>query len=133
MFCRTCGKEIINEAVVCPYCGCLTGVPQQPPINYNNGYVNNGTNVDQYGNPINTQYINADKPSQSEPDEINAGIAIVSFLFPIIGIIMGAINISQNKKKSGKFYLIMGLASWGLLFILGIVLMGVGFSIASAF
>lgn len=132
MFCRTCGKEIINEAVVCPYCGCLTGVPQQP-ANYNSGYVNNGA-VDQFGNPINTQYIiNADKPTQSEPDEINAGIAIVSLLFPIIGIILGAINIGQNKKKSGKFYLIMGLASWGLLFILGIVLMGVGFSLASTF
>ncbi|MBP3327485.1 MAG: zinc ribbon domain-containing protein [Clostridia bacterium] len=24
MFCKTCGKEISDEAVVCPECGCLT-------------------------------------------------------------------------------------------------------------
>ncbi len=24
MFCRTCGKEIHNEAVICPHCGCAT-------------------------------------------------------------------------------------------------------------
>jgi len=25
MFCRTCGKEIRDEAVICPGCGCRTG------------------------------------------------------------------------------------------------------------
>lgn len=130
MFCRTCGKEIINEAVVCPYCGCLTGVPQQP-ANYNSGYVNNGA-VDQYGNPINTQYIIANQTNQDETDEVNAGLMIVSFLIPIIGIILGVINLNQKKKKSGKCYLISALVSWGLLFIVGIILMGVGFSLAVA-
>ena len=24
-YCRECGKEIIEEAVICPYCGCPTG------------------------------------------------------------------------------------------------------------
>ncbi|MBQ7309533.1 MAG: zinc ribbon domain-containing protein [Clostridia bacterium] len=24
MFCSKCGKEIMDEAVVCPYCGCVT-------------------------------------------------------------------------------------------------------------
>lgn len=24
MFCQKCGKEIVEEAVVCPYCGCAT-------------------------------------------------------------------------------------------------------------
>ena len=25
MFCRTCGREIHDEALICPYCGCGTG------------------------------------------------------------------------------------------------------------
>ncbi len=27
MFCRNCGKEIDDKAVVCPHCGVATGVP----------------------------------------------------------------------------------------------------------
>lgn len=32
MFCRTCGKEINDEAVICVNCGCATGkeTPQAP-------------------------------------------------------------------------------------------------------
>ncbi len=26
MFCKKCGKEIMNEAVICPNCGCSTDV-----------------------------------------------------------------------------------------------------------
>ncbi len=26
MFCRKCGKELLDEAVVCPGCGCETGI-----------------------------------------------------------------------------------------------------------
>ena len=25
MYCKTCGQQIRNEAVVCPHCGCKTG------------------------------------------------------------------------------------------------------------
>ena len=25
MFCQKCGKEIMDEAVICPHCGCATG------------------------------------------------------------------------------------------------------------
>jgi len=25
MFCKKCGKEILDEAVICPNCGCATG------------------------------------------------------------------------------------------------------------
>ncbi len=36
MFCRKCGKEIPDDAIVCPYCGIATGcassVENQPPV-----------------------------------------------------------------------------------------------------
>ena len=35
MFCQKCGKEIMDEAVVCPHCGCATGKVQ--PNNNNVG------------------------------------------------------------------------------------------------
>ena len=139
MFCRTCGKEIIDEAVICPYCGCLTGVPQQPPVGqygnqfvdknvspYNNQYVDqNGTPVsfDRYGNPnnpFNDRYGNYNIPQNmsSEPDEVNAGFVVLSVLIPLAGIILGATNMSSGKKKSGKAYLIAGLATWAAIFVL---------------
>lgn len=31
MFCRTCGKEINDDAVICPNCGCATGKKMSTP------------------------------------------------------------------------------------------------------
>lgn len=131
MFCRTCGKEIIDEAVICPYCGCLTGVPQQPSAGYNGGFVDksnvsyNTTYVDRYGNPITP--INS--TNNSSDGEVNAGLVVLSILFPIVGVILGAVNLS-DKKKCGKTYLIAGIASWAFMFVLGICLMGIGFAMS---
>lgn len=139
MFCRTCGKQIIDEAVICPYCGCLTGVPQQPQTGYNNGYAdksgvtNNANYVDQYGNPINPNIVNINANNgvnNSTPDEINAGYVVLCILFPIVGIILGAINMSNGNRKSGKAYLIAGIATWAFLVVLGICLMGIGLAMS---
>ena len=143
MFCRTCGKEIINEAVICPYCGCLTGVPQQPPIGqYGNLYVeqkvdpnnapytpyaNQNMTYDQYGNPNNPyldRYGNhnttplVQKNTSSEPDEVNAGLVVLSVFFPLAGIILGAVNQSNGKHKSGKAYITAGVISWAVIFFI---------------
>ena len=29
MYCRKCGEEILDEAVICPKCGCETGVKNE--------------------------------------------------------------------------------------------------------
>lgn len=134
MFCRTCGKQIIDEAVICPYCGCLTGVPQQPSTGYNNGYADkssvtyNVNYVDQYGNPINANTTN--NANNSTPDEVNAGYVVLCILFPIVGIILGAINLNNGNRKSGKAYLIAGIATWAFLVVIGICLMGIGFALS---
>ena len=149
MFCRTCGKEIINEAVICPYCGCLTGVPQQPPIgHYGNLYVeqkvdpnnapytpyaNQNMTYDQYGNPNNPyldRYGNhnttplVQKNTSSEPDEVNAGLVVLSVFFPIVGIVLGITNQNCGKQKSAKAYITAAVISWVgwffLMFMFGI-------------
>ena len=115
MFCSSCGKEINNEAVVCPYCGAQTAnaqqIPQQP--NYN---------VQQnYGAPQQNPYMNQ-YPQQNQVDETNVGIVVLSVLFPIVGIILGAVNMSNGKKKSGKAYLMAGIISAAVCVVLGIIL-----------
>ena len=60
MFCQKCGKEIMDEAVVCIHCGCAV------------------------------------KASEKENDKKNEnswiGLAILSFLIPIVGLIYWAVN-----------------------------------------
>lgn len=50
MYCSKCGKEIDNEAVVCPMCGVATqnfNAQQQPQVVINNANTNTNTNVNQ--------------------------------------------------------------------------------------
>ena len=39
MFCRECGKEINDKAVVCVYCGCATGNKEQNSNTNNQGNI----------------------------------------------------------------------------------------------
>ena len=42
MFCSKCGKEIADEALICPSCGCATANYQAPPrsvTSYSNDYI----------------------------------------------------------------------------------------------
>ena len=90
MYCNKCGKEIMDEAVVCIHCGCAV----------------NG------------------KKEQWVEDKANAGLIILSVLIPLIGMILGIINLC-NKKNSGGVYLGVALASWiigaGVLFFTGLI------------
>lgn len=83
MFCKKCGAEIMDEAVICVKCGTPT---------------NNYANVQQA----------AGTPSADANAPANVVLVILSVLFPIVGFIMGAVNLSNGKKRSGKAYLIAG-------------------------
>lgn len=39
MFCSKCGKEIMDEAVVCPNCGCVTNNYAPKANDYSNDYI----------------------------------------------------------------------------------------------
>lgn len=84
MYCKNCGKEINDKAVVCVHCGVATGVP-----------VNGG------------QMNYADEPASS-------GLIVLSVLFPLIGIIMGLVYNSNGKKKAGNTYIKAALISFGI-------------------
>lgn len=44
MYCRKCGNEIMDEAVICPKCGCLTGTQPLPTTQPNSSTNNKKTN-----------------------------------------------------------------------------------------
>ena len=115
MFCSSCGREINDQAVVCPYCGVQTANAQQIPQQVNYGGQQN------YGAPQQNQNMNQ-YPQAVEADETNVGIVVLSVLFPIVGIILGAVNMSNGKKKSGKAYLMAGIISAAVSFVIGIIL-----------
>lgn len=114
MFCKSCGKEINDQAVVCPYCGVQTGVVQQIPQQPTYGAQQNYSAPQQ--NPYMNQY-----PQHNEIDETNVGIVVLAVLFPIVGIILGAVNMSNGKKKSGKAYLMAGIISFAVSILITII------------
>lgn len=86
MYCNKCGKEINDEAVVCIHCGCAV----------NNGSARN--------NPL----------APAEEDKVSAIIVICTILIPLIGIILGIVNLCKKKTKSGGIYLGAGIGAWVL-------------------
>ena len=77
MFCKHCGSEIRDEAIICINCGCATG------------------------NSLN-----------HEKDGKKAGLAWLSFFFPVIGLILWLVwrdELPKRARSCGKG------ALWGLL------------------
>ena len=81
-YCSRCGKEIMDEAVVCPNCGCAVN------------------------------------PRNSEPDEPSTGLNILSFLIPIVGLILYIVYHDKTPEKA------KAIGKWALIgFAVGLVLM----------
>ena len=99
-YCNYCGSQIMDDAVVCPRCGCAvtpnrenpnpTGAPMGGPVNSPMGYPMN--------NPMNNPM---DVPS--------TGLNVLAFLFPLIGLILYLIDKDKTPikcKEIGKWALI---------------------------
>lgn len=90
-YCNNCGKEVLDNAIVCPFCGCAVA----------------------------SKNVEVDKPS--------TGLNILSFLIPLVGLIMYLSwqNSTPIKAKAvGKWALIGFCVAVGLS-ILGTILSGV--------
>ncbi|MDE7395696.1 MAG: zinc-ribbon domain-containing protein [Clostridiales bacterium] len=78
MFCKKCGAEIDDNAVVCPKCGVATENYQK-------------------------QSDNGQKPTKGKEGN---GIAIAgficSFFIPLLGWIFGGIGLARSKQRNGK-------------------------------
>lgn len=92
MFCSKCGKEIVDEAVVCPNCGCAV----------------NGSNS------MNCAAAGEDIP--------NGGLNILSFFIPLVGLILFCTMHSKTPRKAkqiGIFALVGFIINLVLVMALG--------------
>ncbi len=96
MFCRCCGKEIVDEAVVCPQCG--VWVKKESVLVEEQKKETNGIAV--------------------------AGF-VCSFFIPLLGWIFGGIGLSRaNKRKGkGKGFSIASLAIASANFLIGLLIL----------
>lgn len=86
-FCQYCGKELRDEAVLCPTCGCTTG---------------------------------KNHPSEND-DRAGCALPFLSFLFPIVGLILWAVwrrDFPNKSKTCGK----AALVSWILSIIAAVII-----------
>ncbi len=75
MFCEKCGKEIMDEAVICPNCGCST--------RKNNIQNNNAVQTSEEHNVI------------SSISSLTLPARVCAFLFPLIGMIIAGVGLSK--------------------------------------
>jgi uncharacterized membrane protein YvbJ len=99
MYCKNCGRQIDDNADVCLGCGVYTDKGRAMA-----------------GRAVNQQ-------NQNMEDVSTNALDIVSFLIPIAGVILGIVYMSTGRPKAGKRYLTIGLVTWGIAFLL-IMLMG---------
>ena len=72
MFCSKCGKEIMDEAVVCTNCGCA---------------VNGAKNI---------------SAAAAGEDIPNVGLNILGFIIPLIGLVMYCVMHNSTPRKANQ-------------------------------
>ncbi len=133
--CQYCGKEMVDEAMVCPNCG-ATVANSQPmnqgygqPMNQGYGQPMNqgyGQPMNQgYGQPMNQGYGQPmGYPEFQQPEKTGLATAALVFaiLIPFIGLILSIVGMSKYKteamKKKCKTSLIVSIVVWAINFII---------------
>ena len=94
-YCSHCGKEIMQEAVVCPNCGCATE-----------------NTISKVG---------------TEPDVPSTGLNVLSFLIPVVGLILFIIYHEKAPVKA------KAIGKWALIgFVIGLVFQGISWGLLMA-
>ncbi len=99
-YCSKCGKEIMDEAVICVHCGCqVERIGAQ-----NNAFVQPQT-------IISTE---ANQPSESKT--LLSCAIIFAFLMPIVGIILGIVGLVKYKsadlRRASIGAIVAAIAVW---------------------
>ncbi len=89
-YCTHCGKELIDEAVVCTGCGCAT---EKVPL-------------------VGTHAAVEDNP--------NGGLDLLGFFIPFVGLILFCVMHSTTPKKANQIgvFSLVGFILWFVLFMI---------------
>lgn len=98
-FCSKCGKQILDEAIVCMGCGC--------PIE------NSSSSMSLFG--------------ERETDVVSVGLCILSAFIPLFGIIYWAVK-HRDTPKRARACGITGIVSWVLSFLFSMIFFTAVFS-----
>ncbi len=91
-FCSHCGKEIMDEAVVCVNCGCpVAGAAPSAPT------------------------------SPAVADEVSIGLCILAALIPLFGIIYWPVKHRETPKRA-KACGITAIVAWAISFVLSMIM-----------
>ena len=74
-YCSKCGKQIMDEAVICPGCGCAVEGATNPVVAANN--------------------------AQGESSSLATSAIVFAILMPIVGLILGIIGVGKYKTPAG--------------------------------
>lgn len=120
MFCQKCGKEINDDAAVCIHCGCSTG-------NNDTAQKSNAAFCKSCGKEVNPNavvcvhcgcsIVEEKKQNMEVESEHSVLLKVVSFLFPLIGIILYFVKSNDPNKGSYLKLAIIGMViSFGITF-----------------
>ncbi len=82
-FCTHCGKQLMDEAVICTGCGCS----------------------------VETKSTTVGQTTSSEQDKANVGLLILSILLPLVGIILWPVK-HKETPKAAMTYGIVAICAW---------------------
>lgn len=107
MYCTKCGKTTENKSGICDFCyqmelheiaQQMEGIHQQNDLHYGKD----------------------ESVLPQKPTHIN--LTVLSIMIPIVGVILGIINLSSGDRHAGRVYLLAGIISWMLYSILIFIL-----------
>ena len=105
-YCSKCGKELFDEAVICPGCGCAVGNINTPQFSNKNTFV-----------------------QPESPTLANCAIAF-AILMPIVGIILGIIGAvkytDETLKKKSIRAIVASILIWLGIFLFIVFFSGLG-------
>lgn len=119
-YCSKCGKELMDEALICPGCGCPTSLYYQQQQQQNQ---------QSYEQP-------AQNTVQATTNIYCILSLIFAFIMPILGIIFGAIGVKQVKENDKEKGEQLGKAGLGIsiaFLVLGILIMILVFVLVAIF
>lgn len=111
-YCIHCGKQVLDDAIICPGCGCSV----QYGNNGNNGNTNSGSA--QNNNNAQQQYV---PPYADTYSGLSIGGLILAFFQPLIGLILSIIAHNEAKRIGSQKSMSMSKAG----IIISAVILGI--------